>query len=433
LKEEENQWLTQLNPLPLEEWASRFPINKRNQLIEAAHKVKTLGVSKGMARVDCFIKNETSVKATDPRNISPRTPEFLSTVGPYVSSLEHAAKHAPYLVKGLSMDERDAMLAYLDTFPFLMETDQERLDRNMDQPIIRDFEMELWDFVFPASEHPDFHEMMQLCLTTIGMTPFAFIYCVEGTRVSGDSHTSIMNGMWCRFMQWLCNYNLPRHAWASKHEGDDALTVGHHGHSHSLIFLTSLMWLLGFGVKLQLPPSMAESTFCGRRHVPIPGGMKSMCDIRRTLSKFHITQSGLPGRRAIIAKAYSYWSTDRDTPIVGPLCYALLTILKPTEHDVTHILRSQRITRWDKDKIVVGRAMQLEAPNVRPELRAVMENHDGISVALQQAMESAFDNWMWLGFVPSQFPIIVDSEIAVDDVRSSYYGPHYPIFQVPTT
>jgi hypothetical protein len=433
LQAEENEWVTQLNPLPLEEWASRFPLNKRKQLIEANHKVYDFGVNKGIARVSCFIKNETSTTATDPRNISPRTPEFLSVVGPYVSALEKAAKAAPYLVKGRNIEDRDALLHRLDSFPFLMETDQERLDRNMDQPIIRDFEMEFWDHVFPSAEHFVFHEVMQLALTTTGLTPFALMYYVEGTRVSGDSHTSIMNGLFCRFMQWLCNYNLPPESWDSSHEGDDALTAGLLEYKNALIFLTNMMWLLGFGVKLQLPPSLAESTFCGRRHVPIPGGLRSMCDIRRTLAKFHITQSGLPGRRAIIAKAYSYWSTDSQTPIVGPLCYALLTVLAPTAHDYTHILRSQRISSWEKDKIVEGASRALKKPEVLVEQRAVMDNHDNISIALQLSVESAFEKWLRQGFVPMQFPTILDADIHVDDHRSTYFGPDYPMFLVPTT
>jgi hypothetical protein len=418
--------------MPFSEWVSRFPLCKQRELSEAREKVEGLGVQRGHARVDCFIKNETSVSGTDPRNISPRKPEFLATIGPYVSALEKLSHDCPYLVKGCNIDERDEKLSWLLDFPCFIETDQSRLDMNMDQPIIADFEMQLWAYLYPPAEHPVFHEMIQLCLETTGMTPFGFIYHVMGTRISGDAHTSILNGLWCRFMQWLCNLTIPKREWRSSHEGDDAIMGVSRRYELQVAFNTLLMWCMGFGVKLERYTDLQLSTFCGRRHVPTSIGLVSMCDLRRTLAKFHTTQSGLPGRRAILAKAFSYWSTDSRTPVIGPLCYSILSVLRPDNNDVTHILRSTRLGLYEKERILLGMRRQLSFPTVLADLRAAADIRDGIGVSLQCALESAYLDWGRVGFIPANFPLIEVDELHVDDDRCTYMGPNYPIFRVPS-
>lgn len=428
-----NKWLKQLQPLPFQDWVRRYPLERQKQLTAAHEQVRTLGFRKAYASVDCFIKNETSTTATDPRNISPRKDAFLATIGPYVSAVEHAAVSSPYLVKGCDIRERDKKLSRLLDYDFYWEIDHSRLDKNVDQTFITDFEDVLWETAFDREEHHDFFEAMKYTYWTMGLTAFAFMYFVAGTRVSGDAHTSIGNGTLCAFLQWVCNMRIPWNEWFSFHEGDDGLGAALSKWRHQIIANTMIMELFGFQLKLVLPPTIRASTFCGRSHTNIFGSLVSMCDLRRTLAKFHTTQSGLPGRRAVIAKAYSYWHTDSTSPIIGALCYTLLRVLKPTSSDVTHILRSTRLSSYEKERVLAGKRDHLGSwPNPDPELRVTADIRDGIGIDIQVAMENVFRHWLNMGIIPSEFPYICDTEIHVDDARATYMGPHYPMFVVPT-
>lgn len=382
------------------------------------------------SRTNCFIKNEASVSGTDPRNISPRTPEFLSTIGRFVAGLELAAHSADYLIKGLNMDARHAKLKWLKDFQYYFENDHSRFDKHVAASWILHFEVHLFMLVFPASDHPDFYEALGALARTYGVSVVGLLYLILGERLSGDAHTSIGNGninfamlMWC-FTGWLWKRD-----WGASTEGDDGL-IGGVGRKKEAHLRLVMMACLGFEVKLIPRETITGCMFCGRTMVELPNAVTSMCDISRTLSKFHITTSGLPGRRALLAKALSYLYTDGGTPIVGRLVRTIVDILKPTLRDVQHIVRSKYINLYEAEKIQLGFGALPETRVVDPVLRIAVAKTDNLTLDLQQSFEEAYTRWVDLGYIPARpSPIeLVRGELTVDDHRHVYYGANYPQF-----
>lgn len=379
------------------------------------------------AIVSCFIKRETSIKCTDPRNISPRSDQFLVTLGPFISAIEHAACNCTYLVKGLNIESRDERLEPLGDYSNYIETDYSRFDSTIPPEYTRFVEAGFVHYCFDKDEYPDLALAMKFCERTDGVTPLGIGYRTTG-RCSGDAHTSIGNGVINAFNTWLALRRLPDHSWISYHEGDDGIIACTDEVRLQLICNLMLFAPLGFSIKIINPPTLEETTFCGRTHVLTPK-LASMCDVRRTLSKFHITCSDLPSRRAILAKSYSYWATDASTPIISWLCYAILTVLAPSEKDIRSLFRAGTLSKFEKTQIQQGICANFEPPVICAAKRAALEIKEGIIISLQVAMEEEFQSWIGLGYVPSDYPYIVVDNLHVDDDRATYQGHSYPSFR----
>lgn len=363
---------------------------------------------------------------TDPRNISPRSDIFLSVVGPYVGAIDAAAHDAPYLVKGLTMDQRRAKLSTLAEYDTFIEIDYSRFDKTLDQPIIVDVEMQLFEYVYPRDAHPLLWEALSLLPWTKGRSVVGLSYTVAGTRLSGDSHTSVFNGFDNSFFKWLVLEDIPRpienHGF---HEGDDG-DIGIRGQDRAQAESNiSFLCFLGLVVKVKITDLLEDTTFCGRFYT-FDGQMRDMCDLKRTLAKFHITCSGLSARRAMVAKAFSYWATDKDTPIVGTLCYVILK-LYVKRWDLSHIARSG-MNLFEKERIISG--FNEELVHVWPPASkyALASHRSGYSISLLRSYEDMFLSWLDVGAVPASFPQLENEDLACDDSRAviqQSYGRYY--------
>jgi hypothetical protein len=413
--------------MPFETWLLRYPVVRQQQLRVAYEKVTRIGLDKSHAKVSCFIKNEASVKATDPRNISPRQDEFLVTLGPFISAIEEAAHKCPYLVKGLNLKDRDAAMSGLLSFPIIMETDYSRYDATISPIIMSEVEMTIFESCFPSSSFPEFHFALKCCMSTVGSTPFGWSYTATG-RCSGDAHTSIGNGLINRFNTWVAFRELPSNSWLSFHEGDDGIVGLAADVAHQAILNVCLFGCLGFNIKVLVHPILELSGFCGRILYG-PDVLHSMCQVRRTLSKFHVTCSQLSGRRAVLAKALSYWSTDQNTPIVGMFCYVIITLLKPDFRDRRSFSRTNAFSNHVKSKILDSYDhLSLVQPVVLSEARTALELSENIPIVLQLSIESSISTWLSLNHIPNFGPMIHDVIPHVDDDRVTYFGHSYPSF-----
>jgi hypothetical protein len=411
----------------MEQWASRYPERRRKQLFDAHSRIQLNGLEKCFAKVACFVKNETSTKATDPRNISPRMDEFLVTLGPFISALEHAAIDCKYLVKGLNILNRNEKMNFLSEFGSFIETDYSRYDSTISPEVMRLVEGAIFRYCFPPDIYPEFDKALKYCEKTSGTTLFGWKYNTTG-RCSGDAHTSIGNGLINRFNTWVSMKNLPPESWSSSHEGDDGILGCDNLVLNQVLTNTMLFGGLGFQIKLFSTDNISLAGFCGRTLFFTPL-LDSMCDVRRTLSKFHITCCQLPGRRAVLAKALSYWSTDNNTPIVGVLCYVLISLLKPDFRDRRAFSRTQSISNFAKTQLLVAYdELNLCCPQPSAQSRCALQLKENISIHIQQSFEDEILSWLILGFIPSHFPVIIDIDPHVDDERTTYYGHSYPNF-----
>lgn len=408
LRRTDMQWLNQImQPLTFEQWSKRFPLHKREKLEKALIKAKRWDqLPPKLTKVKNFLKRETTEKFVDPRNISPREDEFMVIMGPYISAIEKRAHDAPFLVKGLSMSERCKKLDWLRDFDRFIEVDFSRFDMTISQEILEIVEHLLLRHPFPDA-HPDFLHCLRACLRTSGVSQFGTKYNVDGTRCSGDVHTSIANGLLNRFLTWLCLASLPVNAWNSVHEGDDGIIAIHHKYLDQAMYNLQFLKCLGFDAKLKVSNNLSEVVFCGRRFVETPSGLTDMCDVTRALRKYSTTMSEGSTDILLYCKSLSYNWTDRDTPIIGALSYNLVKILRSrvditkskTKRYLARVLNERWVTHSENVTIPYEKLINMRKPDVCADKYAALLLTE--QFALQQVYELEKEYMSW-EFVPNE-------------------------------
>lgn len=318
------------------EWLLKYPEARRPALALAREESYSWGLCRQDAKADVFLKSETSNKMTDPRNITPRADRLLTVLGPVVNAIEHLlvrtgltmsprrpiSSGTTMLVKGLNLKQRLQVLHdQFSTCKWIIESDFTRFDRSCSLPILRDVQ----NFILKlCSQDHTFHTALDLTLHTSASSRFGVRYKVEGTRCSGDAHTSVGNGLINAFIIWFCLRHLPRQAWTSTHEGDDGLIGIRDGYKQSALDGLAHIPFLGFDAKQDCYNQLDDASFCGRHFYHANGQLQEHADVMRSLVKYHTTTSNCKDLALIRAKAMSYYETDSTTPLIGVLAYALL-------------------------------------------------------------------------------------------------------------
>lgn len=385
----ENRWIGEvIQPLEFGDWVKRYPENRRRQLAQARNEVLNFAeVTAKDAETKNFLKYEVTTSMTDPRNISPRSDRFLSIIGPYISALDKAAHHCKYLVKGIDSVERARKLNHFQGYDTFIETDYSRFDMTISYDWLRLVEYTILTSCFPQAEHPLYHQALRHTWRTRGSNEFEIRYQTTGGRCSGDAHTSLGNGLINRFNTWLVLQNLPRDTWESIHEGDDGVIAVSKDVAHMVPPLLTIISSYGFKVKTVVSHEIENVVFCGRWLVPVNGELREMCDVLRTLGKFHISLSAGKLSTLLLAKAMSYAYTDADTPIIGELCHSLICYLRPLASR-SALKKAQQLASAERyllrDVVVTT---PTRSPQVPMELRSVLESRTGITVADQLIFE----------------------------------------------
>lgn len=315
-----------LIPLKLDEWLSRYPIKRRRQFLDAKERVDKFGFFDYQTIIKCFLKIESSVKDTDPRNISPRSDEFLVTIGPYISALEHAIVKLPFLVKGLDYHQRIEKLTRLTQFDRFIEVDYSRYDMTLNYDLLHYIEHTLITLPF---ELDSFYQYFSSCLISKGISECGIKYKVRGTRCSGDAHTSIGNALINAFVTWSCLRKLPKDAWVMFVEGDDGIIGVQDNYFELAQNNLNLVSLFGLEAKIVPCNSINDATFVGS-YFSFDTKLRMYSDPFRTLSKFHIVLSDLDPKIMIVAKSLSYLYLNPATPIITELCLHVIRNVKCT-------------------------------------------------------------------------------------------------------
>ena len=308
-------------------------------------------------------------------------------------------------MKGLSIQQRDEKIAKLLRFSYFLEHDYARYDMSISKPYLEQVEYVNFCMPFQGDEHWMYRLAFRMAFDTFGVSEIGLSYQIEGSRCSGDAHTSCGNGTDNDFNTWVALEPLPDDAWDSVEEGDDGLGGVDGKYKDQAIFNMHILCCLGFQLKLDVYNSFDQVSFCGRFLTYSRDKVLSMCDLKRTLAKIHTTCSDGDPQALALAKMISYYHTDAGTPIIGPLVYTLIQILLPLVNRrrlaraVMHLTRSL----WERDKLCRVDFYTLDYPfvDIKPELRALVALRTGYSPGMQQAFESYYMSFMLLGHVPA--------------------------------
>lgn len=357
------------------------------------------------AIVKCFLKIETSIKAGDPRNISPRSDEFLSIIGPYISAIEHCLRFHPRLVKGMSVEQRDEKLRFLLAFSDFLEGDYARLDMSVSYSYLELVEYQFLCAPFDTDEHWLYRFAMRLAMTTFGVSEIGLSYVIRGTRCSGDAHTSIGNGTINDFNNFICFEPLPIDCCDSVAEGDDGAVGITREYVDQFIYNLHVLPCLGYQIKVDHYISIDQVSFCGRFLVDHYDKMLSTCDLRRALAKIHtICSEGDPESLAL-AKMISYYCTDSSTPIIGVFVTVVINLLLPkvSKRRLFRAVGHLNSNYWERLKLQYVDFDRDDYPFVAvPSVkRAMIARRTGFSPGMQIRFEEYYKGFLTLGFIPS--------------------------------
>lgn len=374
-------------------------------------------LTKADALVKTFLKHETSTTLTDPRNISPRTDEFLAAIGPYISAIEHHAADLPFLVKGLDLAGRDIKMNDLCDYPTLLETDYSRFDMTISAQWLECVQNPLLEAFYP---HDDvFKHVLHLAMQTRGVSDCGYNYTINGTRCSGDAHTSIGNGFINAFNTWSLFKDLPEDSWCHWHEGDDGI-AGFLPSVAKRATDVTLMDIFGFTVKALVSNNIEDVTFCGRFFAVTSKGLRSYCDPVRTLSKLHITLKQGRTPELLLAKALSYRYTDGSTPIIGPVCSA---IIANTKGRLAKAAKFCRDDRWLLDEVAIKDIISSDDKEVETDLRVPFARRTGISPSDQEKMEAYYIKAFTGGVPASILKLATEDQALEEDGRELHFMP----------
>lgn len=407
----EMSWMKEpLQPMEFEKWVKRFPNWRRDMLRTARDLVLREGITERDAVVKNFVKRETSHKYTDPRNISPRSDKYVAVMGPYIAAIEARSKTCPFLIKGLTPAARAIKMHPLVGFRHFVEIDYTRYDQSINLDILRIFEHKVLRAPF-SGDHLDYLTCLRLAQTTKGVSQFGTRYTVEGTRCSGDVHTSIANGLLGRFLLWVCLRKLPPDSWCSFHEGDDGAVGVHPDVLDQVVYNLQFLSCLGFNAKIKVCDNLEEVMFCGRRLIPTSKGITSICDVTRTLRKFNTTTSLGPTDLLLYAKALSYHYTDGDTPLIGALTHSVAQVLsycrtKYSRRQLRNAMMRAHNERWvlrdNPQPILWTKALNTKPPDVAPESCAAVMEYDTMTYRTIQDLSREYLSWVDVGFIPNE-------------------------------
>nr|QUS52858.1 RNA-dependent RNA polymerase [Hypera postica associated sinaivirus] len=404
-----------LQPLNFATWSSRYPKERQKQLLTAYEKLNlSQAVDSNQAKVNNFIKVETSEKNGDPRNISPRSDCFLSLLGPYMSAFEHSHGDSPFLVKGLSLPRRLTRLNRLRGYKYYYESDYSRFDMSISAEMIAQFEHTLLMLAYDLDTHSLFHQAFMHTITTDGYHENGVTYHTDGGRCSGDAHTSIMNGLINHFMTWFITFDLEQDVAVSVHEGDDGVVAS----NIDLSARFDLFGLFGFICKVDEYLTLDDVSFCGR-YLSECDQLEDYSDPYRTLAKCHTScANGLPNN-LIYAKALSILSANPSTPILAAWAQHILNVT-PTSlsRQRKHLMRTLRnMFKAERSRnCEVDLNAHLQPPS--PQLRASFARRTGISIRSQIVYENYL---LSLPYVPAQYDLI-KRDVSIDDDASALHG-----------
>lgn len=297
-------------------------------------------------------------------------------------------------------------MAPLANFGEFFETDYSRFDLSISLPYLRQVEYLFLCLPFTSDDHWLFRVAMRLAQSTMGVSDIGLSYKVEGTRCSGDAHTSIGNGLINHFNTWLCLRGLPDGTWFSLHEGDDGVIGVAGSYADQVAYNLHLLPVLGFQAKIDRFMYLGQVSFCGRFLSLDGSGLFSVCDINRTLAKIHTTCSEGDPQSLMLAKAISYYHTDAGTPFIGAFSWAVINVLLPvvSRRRLTRAVRSLRSDWWTARKLERINFSDVDYPYVEPtpSARALVAIRCNYSPAVQVKFEDYYCSFVRLGFLPAK-------------------------------
>jgi hypothetical protein len=334
------------------------------------HQVENLPDDISNAKVVTFQKTETYQKPSDPRIIStiPTTNKlhystFTYAFSEYLRSVEwYAFGKTPKQISQRVADICSKASRHV------AKTDLSRMDGHVSSTL-RMLERCIMQRFFAESYHGDLLKLMDTQHSRKAVTGFGIKYDTGYARLSGSPETADFNSIDNAFGSYMALRKTvfdgavlnPEQAWnlLGLFGGDDGLQGDVDPDEQQKAYSS-----LGQELEIEIVLRGALGVdMLSRKYGPDVwyGSANNMCDIARQLSKLHVSislPSNVTPSQKLATKLFSYYLTDRNTPIIGELAslvvsrYADLIINPSTHPEIARQLMSYYSQHPAKDNFI---------------------------------------------------------------------------------
>jgi len=306
---------------------------QRNALNAASLFAKTVDYN-GM--VQCFQKSESYDDIKDPRNISTIPKISKLNYSRYMYAITAYVQKFPWYAFGKTPKETAERVAEICKYAEeILLTDFSRMDGRVSN-YLRDLEQMLCLAFFHVGTHAELLELLASQVNQRAVTKFGRKFDTGTSRLSGSPDTAVMNTICNAFIGYKAkrtlkvngDYLSPEAAFKvlGLYGGDDGLTADVPAEHYAATALTTGQVLDAVTIKR----GDNDVSFLARLYSPLVwfGDVNSMCDVRRQLSKLHVTSvlpSNITPIQKLAEKLASFILTDSNTPVLGDLCQVFVS------------------------------------------------------------------------------------------------------------
>jgi len=281
-----------------------------------------------------FMKREAYQKISDPRIITTINGVDKMDYSQFMYALADVVKRHDWYAFGKTPYDVSVRVCHvLSKAKTAVNTDFSRMDGHVSD-VLRYLEKQIVLSAFKPEYSETIVDLMRSQIMLHGTMDSVrgdVVHYEQGlARASGSPETSIFNSIDNAFIAYLAfrmsrdefgHYYDPRVAYSllGIYGGDDGLTAD----IKSSVYVSAAKRCGQVLTAEVVERHTFGICFLSRKYGPDvwSGDLASMCDLPRTLSKFHVT-TNLPSHitdiMKLVDKSYAYWLTDEFTPIIGP-------------------------------------------------------------------------------------------------------------------
>jgi hypothetical protein len=294
-------------------------------------------------------KAEAYQTANDPRNITVMNgPSKLEHSRWMYSLYEFMSKTSWYAFGRLPVEIAESVADLCSTAQWWLDGDFERQDGNITKEP-RYLEKTLLRRLFHPSCWPELSKSLRSQTFLNVKTKFGVKYNSKLSRASGSAETAVLNTILTAFIAFLAfkMTTKPNGGFYNAQEAWEALGLygGDDGGTPNLRKDKAEKAAKMMGQKLTctvIPRGEPGVQFLARHYGPGVwfGDTNSCCDIRRQLSKFHVTVhlNKVTSVGKLLEKAYAFSLSDAETPVIGPFVMKVLSLYPTGEYKYTNAL-----------------------------------------------------------------------------------------------
>jgi hypothetical protein len=292
-----------------------------------------------------FQKKEAYTTPNDPRNITQMAPSDRICLARFWKAFHNKLKDQEWYAFSKSPREiANAVVRLCIEYPEVFDNDGNRFDGSLCHHL-RETELLVLLATFERQYGDEIRAAWEKDTKRRVRTKHGHVYNSLWSRLSGSNSTSDGNSLISAYLDFVGMY-------LGGMDADDAWRrLGIYGGDDALATTGNILRVAReVGMKYTSTPRDTGNPPCflSRQYGPnvFKGDPSSMCDIRRTLGKFHLVSnlSDDPIKH-LVEKARAYWLTDAKTPILGPFVCRVMELAEQTGR----VSEGWRQERWSSD------------------------------------------------------------------------------------